>query len=642
MDAAWLTAAPSFVAAVLLFILPGLAVRLAGWEARSILPYLLVPAISAAIVAVAANLAGLVGLPWSPLPALALTLLAAAVAFVLRRWIGRTSEPRPPARAVLAGIGGLGAAAVLIVLQLAFAFVGPDNISQTFDNIVHLNSIRFVLDTADASAVGVGRVSDIGFYPNAWHSFVALIASTTGADIPTAINATNLAIGAIVWPSSAMALSSALFGTRAASLVSAAALSTGFGAFPAMLLSFGVLYPNSMAYALLPAVLAALLILLRAQGVASITRAATVLLVTAGGLALAHPNALLAAYAIGSVLTALHLARRAFVHRTRRSALWGSGVVLALIVGGVGLWRFSRTPYEMSRWGNWQSTAQAFGEAVLLSPRSYPITLIASLLIIVGLVAVVRSPGRWVTAVVPLTVAGLLFVLASGLPSGTVIRELLTNPWYNDPYRLAALLPVAGIPVAVLGAMSITDIGTTLARRWRLPRTATSVVATLAALSLFSVAAGPNVTSTLETARETYSLTDTASLLSEDESALLSRLPTTTPADAVIAGNPWTGASLAYALGDRQVLERHIFGDRSADEIYLDEHLDEIDSDPRICRVLTGLGVTHVLDFGDQNVFNDPASGMERRGLNDLPPSPHLRLVDSEGEHARLFQVEGC
>ena len=44
--------------------------------------------------------------------------------------------------------------------------------------------------------------------------------------------------------------------------IAAAALSTGFGAFPILLFDFGVLYPNATAYAVLPAGLAAVWMLL--------------------------------------------------------------------------------------------------------------------------------------------------------------------------------------------------------------------------------------------------------------------------------------------------------------------------------------------------------------------------------------------
>ena len=151
LSADWLVAVPSFAVSVLLFIVPGLIVRFVGWNVRAIAPYFLAPAISTAIVAVAANVAPVLGLPWSPLPVVLVTVLAAGVGFGLRRWVGRETVDRPHPRRIVAAVGGFLLAGAILTAQLAYVFVGPENISQTFDSIVHLNSIRFALDAGDAS-----------------------------------------------------------------------------------------------------------------------------------------------------------------------------------------------------------------------------------------------------------------------------------------------------------------------------------------------------------------------------------------------------------------------------------------------------------------------------------------------------------
>lgn len=642
MNDAWLPAVPSVAVAVALLVLPGLAVRLAGWNVRSITPYLLAPAISVAILAVAANVAPLVGLPWSPLPVIIMTVIAAAVAFGLRRWVGREQVSRPQPRVILAVSGGLVLAAVVIAVQLTYVFVEPDSISQTFDNIVHLNAVRLALDTRDASAFTVGMTSGIGFYPNGWHSIVTLVAHATGAGIPVAVNASNIAIGAVAWPASTMALSAVLFHERAAALVSAAALSTAFGAFPILLLHFGVLYPNMLAYAILPAGLAVVFGLLHETSRAGRVRSAVLLLVATAGIALAHPNALLALYAFGTVAAVWVIGGRAIARRDRRTWMLSAGAVAVLLLGMVVLWRVARTNAEMSQWGAWQSTAQAFGEAALISPRGFPLTIATAALLLIGLTAIVRRPRRFLLIGLPFLVAAVLFISASGVPAGTRLRDLLTNPWYNDPYRLAALLPVAGIPVAVLGVVVIVDLVARATRGRRLGVMVRTTVAAVSAVALFGVGAGENVTSTAQTARKNYVSNESAALLSSDERALIARLPETTPDDALLIANPWTGGSLAYALAGREVVERHVFGVRTEDEEYVDEHLDEIETDADVCAAIDRIGATYVLDFGDRNVFSNPDAGLERRGLNDLTASRHLVLVDSQGPDARLFRIEGC
>jgi hypothetical protein len=641
MSQQWGAAVAPFLVSAAALILPGLAVMLAGWGWRRPSMLLFAPAVSAALLAVSAIAAPVVGLTWSPLPVVVLTIVAAAVAFLLRRWVGAEEVPRPPARVIVAAVGGFLLAGAVIGAQLGWVFIGPSNISQTFDAIVHLNTVAFAVDTANASAFHIGATSDISFYPNAWHSVAALAAEVTGASVPVAVNAANLAIGAIAWPASSMALAAAFFGNRATALVSSAALSTGFGAFPILLLMFGVLYPNMMAYAVLPAGVAAVVLLCRAATTADRTRAAVLLAVVSGGIGLAHPNAFLALFAFGTAIVVVEATGAAIRTGTRRGWAISGGIIVALAVTGLVLWQISRTGFDMSRWGPWQSTAQAVGEAVLLSPRQYPITVTVSVLVLAGLIVIIRRPRHLVVGA-PLAVAALMFVLVSGTGVGNAVRELITNPWYNDSYRLAALLPVAGIPVATLGALAIVDAVAAAARRRGVPVAVTGVVATVAAVALFSVGVGPNVLRTASDARAAYTLDERSVLLTSDEQRLLERLPETTPDDALIAGSPWTGTSLAYALSDREVLEKHVFGTLTDDEVYLDAHLRDIDSDPRVCEVIDRLGVDHVLDFGSQNVFNSPESGTDKTGLVDLQPSDSLALVDAEGPSARLFRIVGC
>tara|TARA_R100000365_G_scaffold3651_1_gene13090 strand:- start:4935 stop:6863 length:1929 start_codon:yes stop_codon:yes gene_type:complete len=638
----WIVAVPAFLTAAAVVLVPGLIVTVAGFGTRTIAPHLLAPALSVAMVAVAANIAPVVGLQWTLIPLVIVVVGAGIGAWFLRRWVRDPASGRVPARRLLALGVGVGVAIVALLAQLTSVFGNPDWISQTFDNVIHLSAVRYALELSDASASAVGAASDIGFYPNTWHALVTLVAQTAGADVPLAVNATNLAIGAVVWPMSVVALSAVIFRERPAALIASGALSTGFGAFPLLLLYFGVLYPNALGFAVLPAGVAGVILLLRARGAATLTRASVVVLALALGIALSHPNAFLALYAFATFTTIAVVLDRALVARNRATwVLWGVSTT-ALLVGGAVLWRVGRTGSVMSQWGAWQSTAQAFGEAALIAPRGYPITLVSAALLIIGAIAIARAPRRLLTVYMPFLIAAFMFILASGVPAGTFFRDMVTNPWYNDPYRLAALLPVAGIPIAVLGAITAFDAIATLVRAstWGQVAAAAGVVAATAAV--FSVAVGPNVVATMDDARASYEVTADAPLLSADELALLERLESTTPDDAVIVANPWTGGSLAFALAGREVLERHVFVVRSDDEIFIDENLASIDEDPRVCSALDRLGADYVLDFGDRNVWSRPDVGGERAGLNNLPDSPHLVLVDSEGPSARLFRVEGC
>ena len=122
---------------------------------------------------------------------------------------------------------------------------------------------------------------------------------------------------------------------------------------------------------------------------------------------------------------------------------------------------------------------------------------------------------------------------------------------------------------------------------------------------------------------------------------MLESLDGETPEDALIAGSPRTGASLALAFADRQVTQKHVFGSPSPELLFLNAHLRDIDTDPAVCRTVDQLGIDYVLDFGTQDVI-DPAGAAAFRGIQDLSPGTHLVLVDEQGPDARLFRIEGC
>lgn len=635
----WISAVPAYLVVALVLILPGAAVIVTGWGWRSPGRLLLAPAVSATIAAVAASVAPLVGLRWSVLPLALVTLVVVGIAFLLRRRASADPRPAGPGTGVLALLA-LALAAVANAVNFARAFGAPGNIAQRFDNIVHLNAIASALQNGSASPFQIGSTSDIGFYPNAWHALTTLGAELTGAAVPVAVNGANLAVVSILWPASVMALAGAFFAERRTAFIAAAALSTGFGAFPALFFNWGVLYPNLVGYAMIPAALAAVVTMLPERGTAALVRSALLVALLAGGTFLGHPNAFLSLLFFAAAVVITSAALRAISARTRGAVL---SLVVSVVAFGLALaatLAVFRTGAEHSGWTPWQQLSQSLGEGLFVSPRGYNPTTLISILLIVAFFAVARR-SRWLPAVMPFAVAVALFAIASGLRIDSPLRQLLTNPWYNDSNRLAALLPLMAIPVATLGAITVVDLARRAMRRTRAPRWIGVGAAAVGVLALFSVATGPNVRMALDQVSEAYAYTDSSLILSSDEEALLERLDSETPEDALIAGSPRTGTSLALAFADREVTQKHVFGNPSPEVLFLNARLRDIDSDPAVCRTVDRLGVDYVLDFGTQDVI-DQAGAAAYAGIQDLSPGTHLVLVDEQGPSARLFKIEGC
>ncbi|WP_415854082.1 DUF6541 family protein [Sinomonas sp. G460-2] len=603
--------------------------------------------ISVSVVSLAAIVAPWLGLTWSGIP-VALGTLVAALVCGLVAWRTRRGNQasRPDWRQsgkVLSGVAALAVAAVLIGRRLMYVFGTPDSLSQTFDNIFHLNAVRYILDTGNASSMFVSTLTGGGFYPAAWHDIVALVAGP-GIEITVATNVVNLVIGSVVWPLSMMALTRALVGERPAALWLAAVFSTGFGAFPILLLDFGVLFPNFLGTALLPAIVA---LLVRALGIGAEAQpgrlmTALLLLMSVPGLALAHPNSLMTLLAVA--LPLLLMVWAGWVRR--RGFASGRILPIGVLVGGLfvaaAAWALIRPPSSAATWAPVETVGQAVGELLALSGIGRPPTWLPAILALVGIAWAVRPAGRrWFLGVY--AVIGLLFVVVAGMPFGK-LRTALTGVYYNDPPRLAALLPVIGIPLAVAGGLWVWDRGVLLVGRyWGRGRPeATRILLPAAAVVAIALSAVAIQTSSIRDAANaaagSYRITPSAPLISTDEMALLERLDSETPADAVLVGNPWNGSSLAYAIADRRTAQAHILSEVPPGLPTIYDHLNDAKNDPAVCQAVKSLHITYVLDFGHHEVHGGD-HGV--KGLDNLTQSGIAQIVDQQGT-AKLLRITAC
>ncbi|MFD1214739.1 DUF6541 family protein, partial [Arthrobacter sp. GCM10027362] len=317
----WVPTIPALALALLFLYGPGLAWGAVLGLRRLSLLAAAGPLGVTAIVA-DAELGGLTGWPWSwPLlvavAAAVVVLLALARRLLLNRWHFHphtnpvTAPPMAPWRSVALAwaVPALFLGAVLLGI-----FGNPQNIAQSHDNIFHLNALRYIADTGNASSLTLGYLgtTDGGtFYPAGWHDLVSLVQLTSGASIPAAINVTNLVIVTCIWPLGCLFLVSRVTGERTLSLLVAAVLSTAYGTFPYLLLEFGVVYPFLLSMAIFPVALGLVIQLLRLGLPAALSTEATALVLAAllPGMALAHPASIMALLAL-SVPVVVAAARR--------------------------------------------------------------------------------------------------------------------------------------------------------------------------------------------------------------------------------------------------------------------------------------------------------------------------------------------
>lgn len=658
----WFASLPALMTAILVLVVPGLVLgRALGLRAFAVAA--LSPGLSIALVSVAGLLAPVLKIPWSLLPVAGLTAVAVLSALGLRhvlpvRWRGLQTERRIDPRFWWA-LGGAGLGGVIICARMVDVIGAPEHISQTFDNIFHLNAIRFIEDTGQASSLTLAAMTGGSFYPAGWHAFISLVAQTSMASVPVAVNAGNIAIASIAWPLGCVYLCQQALGQRGDAAVIAGILSAGFGAFPLLMIHFGVLYPNLLSLSLLPALLA---LGVQTLGLSAVPELRGPLpLVTLGpasaGVAQAHPSTFLAflAFLAPAVLYVYIVSvvnwRRDWVANKARAAAW-TAVLVVGTAAALGLWIVARPSFAAAFWPPVQSIPRALLQVAGNAPLGTSPAVAMSLLAVVGVVLAARKRRHWWLIGV-LLIAALLFVAVSSFPAGR-LRYLLSGTWYSDSYRLAALLPVAVIVPAAVGAtaawtwlrsrLAVADTGAAcdagpalaplLSRR---PVKAT--VSAAGAVVLVVLTQLGSVPDMVSVARGSYALTAESPLLTSDEAAVLSELDKFVPADAVIASNPGNGSALAYALAGRRTMQLHILvSNESPDDNTILARLRNAKTDPDVCPAVSRLRIGYVLDFGTQEVNNEnhPAPG-----LADLEKAGVAKVVDQHGE-AKLLKLTAC
>lgn len=640
---------PVVAVCALLLIVPGLVIALA-LRLRGLWLAVATPALSITAIAAAALVAPMVGLAWSVLVVLAVAAAATVVLWLLTRFVpvlrGRAaSRPVSPAWPIFVAVG---AAALLIGLQLVRVISAPDDISQSYDNVFHLNAVRWALDTQSASPLMIGRMTQptgtLPFYPSAWHGLVALIVQLTGTSIPAAVNAVTFVVACLVWPIGVLLVTRTLGGTRTSLIISAGVLAAAFPTFPLLLLNYGVLYPMFLAYAVLPVALACLIALLHPEQVRGrfLSRWAALLLLAGivPGMAVAHPGSFVAllAFSLPIVVVAAVRAFRSGGGRRRNWIVGGALGAYALL--GIVALQLLRPPAAAISWQATESLGQAFGEVLTASVYFMPPAIVAGVFALLGIVVAARRRrtsdwimlGIWVVALI-------LYVIVAASPSQT-LRLLVTGPFYNNIPRLAALYPLATIPLAAVGA---SWVWRATALWWRRRRALPSqvvrrIAAAVAVVALAVTTQGWAIREAIYQASGVYAYNDDSWMLTPDEMEMFDVIRDVVPEGDLIAGNPWTGTGLVYAFTGRPALTPHLLMEQND---LIDKFMNgfaEADSADAACDAARELDVRWVLDFGPQQINN---GDVEFPGLVDLTVSDNVELVEQVGD-AALYRVVGC
>jgi len=652
----WVEMVPAIAVALVVVYVPGLALAFA-MGARRFTLVAIAPALSVAVIAVSAIALGAAGVDWSVPVVAVIALITAALVYLARR-VGRPvpfdgvrSRPELPFLLIGVGLGG-----VIVATQLVIVLVVPDAVSQTFDAPFHQNVLRYIAETGSASSFDItGLILAAGessFYPAAWHGVASLVWPLVNVPIPAAANAVNLVFASVVWVSGSVLLARIIVPGSRVALVAAGVLSAAFPAFPLLMLDYGVLYAYFLGLALLPIALALTVSFAGLGPRLELGRwwHLPALALTLLACALAQPAVALAWGALSIPIAICWFA--GFARRDRR--LWlvltlGVGVIAGIVILA-GAWYYAGRIGLSAPWGPHTTFLGALIEAVGHAPPGHPLAVAASVLVAIGLIdIVVRLRQLWLAFSWGLMV--MLFGIASTLES-LPLRNTFTGIFYNDAPRLAALIAIVSVPIAVVGTVAVCSLVRRVvwpglsARLGDRPARTVAISAAAAGTVLLVVGTQGNaIAFEIRQSATKYGFDGIVAILSEDEAQLIERLDSTTGESTVIAGSAWTGTSYAYALGDRDVITPHFNRSSDPNEIIINERLNQAVADPAVCNAVRELGVEYVLDFG--RAAGDVGHGREFDGLQDYPGLTDLSTsgvvtpVDREGD-AVLYRITAC
>jgi D-galactosaminyltransferase len=219
------------------------------------------PALTYGVVALAIIPFGAVGIPWNGWTALAALAVVCVVMIGVQPLLARYRDLEAEARGIawrqaLTVAAGVLLGGLLIMWAAYRGVVHWQSIPSTWDAVWHANTVRFILDTGQASSTHMGELRNVEthkplYYPSVFHALTAVYCQLTGAAPTTGYTVSSVASAVWLFPSSAAMLTWQLLRPRtphaAGVAATAAALSASFTSVPYV--EFGTAaMPNLAAY----------------------------------------------------------------------------------------------------------------------------------------------------------------------------------------------------------------------------------------------------------------------------------------------------------------------------------------------------------------------------------------------------------
>lgn len=647
---------------LLTFWVPGLAVgaaiRLRGWTLAAA-----APALTFGVVAVGVIVLGRLGIRWNPLSfglwVAAVAVLCLAGSLLLARRSGEpTGEPGESAAAPAGAADsvrltvrqhlmiGLGVAAGIAVGLVTFlrGIGGLNTINQDWDAPFHGNAVRWIAENGDPLPSALGTIANLPgkadyFYPDTYHALLALMLDRAGLSMPHLLNLAAMVV-VIAFPLG-IAAAGVAWRMPPVAVAVAAAVCTWFTTFPYDSLWRGPLWPFVAGVALLPAALAVARLVVVPQARRSLAGPVGLTLAVAGLAGLHTSLAFVLAGYLLVLMVALLLRTEQVNWRAARGSIIATAALGLLLCVPVVAPALSGSGITAARWPELATPAEAFGQVLLVSPVvPFPQWWLGLPALAGFVLMVVHRRMLWVAG--SYLAFGAVYAACASLDNPLVNK--LTGPFYNDSWRLAALLSLGGaFAVGYFAHVAGQRLTTRLAgpglaglSRWLRQRPSWSaavapVAAGLLVVVLAALSAGAY--SGRNETRLAIQHRDGPTVSSGERAAydwIAQRQPRATVMNDRSDGSVWM-----YALTGLRPVEWTFYGNyEDTDPGLLTARLNQLGQDPRVEQVLGELQVRYVV-IGAGFVRE---TGTRAPGLRDLWNVPGLRRVYTNDD-ATVYEV---
>lgn len=587
---------------------------------------------------------------------------------------------------------------VIGLLTVGFLFLptlpSASSFVQGWDIVHHLDVTQAMIESQKYSSIHYDFYSTVeasitpwepgssGFYPSGWNIIVALTTQLVSTTVPIAGNALNFVSAAIIFPLSICSVIAKVLPKHRIALISGAFVCLAFFVFPWSLLIYGPIFPNTVAFCVMPSIWWVFMQMTRSQTPKhDLIWLITIFILGCITLFILHPSTI-----FSSIVVLLPWSFARIGESKRRVVLFGKQIkpvtlayvffIFALVIWSVFYYVLIVRGVALNFWWSAYSSLQdailhAFGMdfigqsyagGELVSPQP-----ILSICVLVGAVWTFKhKQARWIVSAFMYLSILCIFIITFDVP----LKGYLSGFWYTDPFRIAASCVIMAIPLAALGLATLAEAALETFASWRekasqaqtkaqtcvfcavwaKPLIVGAVIACVVVLNyvvpmpnLKSEEPIPAATAFKQASEKAYG---DHYILTSEELEFLRRVELTVPAGAVIANLPQDGSLWAYGTNDLHVLWRFPNGydasERPASAI-LRKRLNRIASDPEVLQTVRDLNVQYVLILNNVVDYSNAVTSTYKpgtfRGITQITDTtPGFEVVLEEGS-MRLYKI---